>query len=605
MRPLAQAAIFLCAAVIFVPLFRWLKLSSILGFIAAGLVIGPWGLGLISEVENIMSASEFGVVMLMFVIGLELQPSRLWVLRRAVFGAGTGQMLLCTLLVGVAAWLSDIKVTGALVVGFGLALSSTALVLQILAERGQLKTHHGRAAFGILLFQDLAVLPMLAALPLMAPIAVSTTSSGSPWLALGKLLAAMALVIIGGRFLLRPILRWVARTRVTEVFTAATLLIVIGMALIVSAVGLSMSLGAFLAGVLLADSEFRHELEADIEPFKGLLLGLFFISVGMSANLGLLSEAPLTLLGVTLGFMALKFLGIALIGRLIRMPRDSNWRLGLSLMAGGEFAFVLFALAARSAMLDAQLVDLLILAVTLSMVLGPLLLMLYDATLHRWLAQREQRPFDTIDDRDGRVLIAGLGRFGQIVGRVLRARHISFTALDASQANIDFIRRFGSEVYYGDASRLDVLRAAGAERASVFVLAIDDVEASIRTAEIVQQHFPHLKIFARVRNRQHAFRLMELGVRNIVRETYASSLEMAAGVLESLGESATVARATVRRFREHDEQTMAQQFAVRDDDSKLIASAHESVKQLEKLFEADAVQALDQPEPKKTERKSA
>lgn len=587
MSPLAQVAVFLLAAVLFVPLFRWLKLSSILGYVAAGLAIGPWGLGLITDVESILQASEFGVVLLLFVIGLELQPSRLWVLRHAVFGVGSAQMALCTLLMAAAAWLAGVNVLGAVVIGFGLALSSTALALQVLAERGQLNSTHGRAAFGILLFQDLAVLPMLAVLPLLTREALPLDSTLR---ALAKLIVLMLLVIFGGRVLLRPVLRWVARTKVTEVFTAATLLIVIGMALVVNAAGLSMSLGAFLAGVLLADSEFRHELEADIEPFKGLLLGLFFIAVGMSANLGLLSNEPWALLAVTLGFIALKFIALAVIGRVMRLPRDAGWRLGLSLVAGGEFAFVLFTLAAKQSILDPEMGDLLILAVTLSMILGPLLLSAYDATLHRRFARGNERPFDTIEDREGRVLIAGFGRFGQIIGRVLRARRIAFTALDASSANIDFIRRFGSDVYYGDASRLDVLRAAGAARAQVFVLAIDDVEASVRTASVVRQHFPELRIMARARSRQHAFRLMELGVTHIVRETYASSLEVAIDVLEAVGEPAGAARSMVRHFREHDEMTLLKQFAVRDDESKLIANAQESVKQLEKLFEADAAQ---------------
>jgi monovalent cation:proton antiporter-2 (CPA2) family protein len=584
MISLPQIAIFLVAAVVFVPLFRWLRLSSILGYVAAGLVIGPWGLRLVTEVESMLKTAEFGVVLLMFVIGLELQPSRLWVLRHAVFGIGSAQVLLCSSLIGVAAYMSGVELVSAVVIGFGLALSSTALVLQVLAERGQLKSNHGRAAFGILLFQDLAVLPMLAVLPLFTHAAQPL---GASLLALGKLIAVMVLVVIGGRSLLRPVLRLVARIKVTEVFTAATLLIVIGMALVVNAVGLSMSLGAFLAGVLLADSEFRHELEADIEPFKGLLLGLFFIAVGMSANLGLLAAVPGKFALITLGFMLLKFIGVAAIGRWSRQPRDSACRLSLALVAGGEFAFVLFALAARQGLLDQQTADLLILSVTCSMVLGPLLLAAYDATLHEWFTRGEARPFDTIDTQDDTVLIAGFGRFGQIIGRVLRARRIQFIALDNSSANIDFIRRFGGEAYYGDASRLDVLRAAGAERAAVFVLAIDDVDASVLCAEIVRQHFPNLRIFARARSRQHAFRLMEAGITNIIRETYASSLEMVTAVLEAMGETAGNARQIVRRFREHDEATLQKQFAVRDDDTKMIATTQESTKQLESLFEAD------------------
>ena len=585
LSPLAQVAVFLLAAVLFVPLFRWLRLSSVLGFVTAGLVIGPWGLRLIQDVDSILEASEFGVVLLLFVIGLELQPQRLWVLRRTVFGAGSGQMILCTLLIAGGARLLGNTPLAAVVIGFGLALSSTALVLQMLAERHQLKSHYGRAAFGILLFQDLAVLPMLAILPLASQ---GAQPLGTSLLALLKLTLVIGGVILGGRYLIRPVLRAVARTRLTEVFTAATLLIVLGVALLVSAVGLSMSLGAFLAGVLLADSEYRHELEADIEPFKGLLLGLFFIAVGMSANLGLLTERPWRLLAMTVGFMALKFAGIGAVGMLNGLPRAAAWRLGLSLAAGGEFAFVLFALAAKQGIFGQTLSDLLVLTVTLSMMLGPILSVAADAVARRYARADSSRPFDDIDTQAGHVLIAGFGRFGQIIGRVLRARRVGFTALDSNPGNIDFIRRFGSVVYYGDASRLDVLRAAGVGTARVFVLAIDDVESSLRTAELVRQQYPKLVLLARARNRQHAFRLMELGVHAIIRETYASSLEMAQAVIEALGESRTAARSTVTRFREHDELTLQRQFEVRDDDSKLVATTTEAARQLEQLFEADA-----------------
>jgi uncharacterized protein (DUF924 family)/voltage-gated potassium channel Kch len=333
------------------------------------------------------------------------------------------------------------------------------------------------------------------------------------------------------------VLRIVAQVRVTEVFTAAALLTVVGTALLVNAVGLSMALGAFLAGVLLADSEFRHELEADIEPFKGLLLGLFFIAVGMSANLGLLTSDGLAVAGLTLGFLAVK---------LTRHSADSALRLGFSMAAGGEFAFVLFGLASRQGIVGTALADTLVLAVTLSMVLGPLLLALYEAVGKRWLPRGAARPFDAIEDTEPRVIIAGFGRFGQIVGRVLRARCVPFTALDASQTHIDFVRRFGNQVYYGDASRLDLLRAAGAERARVLVLAIDDVEASVRAAALVRAQFPALKVYARARSRQHAFQLMEAGVHWVIRETYVSSLEMAGVVLEALGETPAGAREVQR-----------------------------------------------------------
>jgi monovalent cation:proton antiporter-2 (CPA2) family protein len=589
MISLAQTAVLLAAAVLAVSLFRLLNLSSILGYVAAGLVIGPWGLRLIHDIGNITKIAEFGVVLLLFIIGLELQPTRLWVMRRLVFGLGAAQVALCTVLLGVAGYLVGLQPVTAAIVGFGLSLSSTPLVLQVLAERGQLKTQHGRSAFGILLFQDLAVLPVLAILPLISHTASTTqTANGALWPILLKLVAVVAVVIIGGRLLLRPALRVVARVRVTEVFTAAALLTVIATALLANLAGLSMSLGAFLAGVLLADSEFRHELEADIEPFKGLLLGLFFIVVGMSANLGLLTSQPLRLLGITAGLILIKLLAVTLLGRLTNHKGSSAWRLGFTLPAGGEFAFVLFTLATRQNILDTETADLLILAVTLSMMLGPLLLMAHDIVENRWLAD-PKAPFDEIDDRETPVIIAGFGRFGQIVARILRLRRIPFTALDSNQTHVDFVRRFGNQVYYGDASRLDLLRAAGAETAKIFVLAIDDVDASVRTAQLVRSQFPKLKIFARARNRQHTFALMDAGVTHIIRETLLSSLDLAASVLQELGETQASARGAVRRFRQHDEATLAAQYAVKEDDTKFRATTQESAQQLEKLFETDEV----------------
>jgi monovalent cation:proton antiporter-2 (CPA2) family protein len=587
MISLAQTAILLAAAVIAVSLFRFLRLSSILGYVAAGLAIGPWGLNLIGDISRIRQVSEFGIVLLLFIIGLELQPTRLWVMRRTVFGLGAAQVLLCTALLGASAWSLGQTPAAAGIIGFGLSLSSTPLVLQILAERNQLKTQYGRAAFGILLFQDLAVLPVLAVLPMLSPLATTQTVNGTWWLALLKLVGVIAVVILaGGRLLLRPALRIVARVRVSEVFTAAALLTVIITALLANLAGLSASLGAFLAGVLLADSEFRHELEADLEPFKGLLLGLFFIMVGMSANLGLLGSEPLTLLGVTAAFLFVKIIAIGVLGKAAGQRAESARRLAFALPAGGEFAFVLFTLAARQKILDTGVADLLVLAVTLSMMLGPLLLIAHEAITRRWL-QPAVAPFDAIDEHDIPVIIAGFGRFGQIVARVLRVKGLSFTALDSSQTHVDFVRRFGNKVYYGDASRVDLLRAAGAASAQILVLAIDDVDASVRTAILAREQFSHLKVYARARNRQHAFALMDAGVTAVIRETYASSLEMAQSVLEALGETAAAAREAVRRFRVHDEKTLAAQYKVKGDEEKFLATSRAAAQQLEKLFEAD------------------
>ena len=587
MITLTETAILLAAAVVAVSLARFARLSSILGYLAAGLVIGPWGLNLIGDVHRIMQVAEFGIVLLLFVIGLELQPTRLWVMRRIVFGLGAAQVTLCTLLLGAIAWAVGQAPIAALIIGFGLSLSSTPLVLQLLAERRELSTQHGRAAFGILLFQDLAVLPGLAVLPLLEPSHAAHAGASPWWLSLLKLVVVGVGVLIGGgRLVLRPALRLVARIKVSEVFTAAALLTVILTALLANRVGLSASLGAFLAGVLLADSEFRHELEADLEPFKGLLLGLFFISVGMSANLGLLRSAPLELFAVTAGFLAVKVMAISALGKLARMRGDSALRLGFALPTGGEFAFVLFTLASRGRLLDASTSDLLVLAVTLSMLLGPLLLIAYEAISER-ATGAAAAPYDSIEARDIPVIIAGFGRFGQIVARVLRVKGQAFTALDSSQTHVDFVRRFGNDVYYGDASRLDLLRAAGAQTARVLVLAIDDVDASVRTATVVREQFPQLRIFARARNRQHAFALMDVGVTEIIRETYASSLEVAAAVLEALGETPASAREAVRRFRQYDQKTLQAQYQVKEDEQKFLATSLAAAQQLERLFEAD------------------
>ena len=588
MSLLAQIAIFLAAAVIAVPIFRYFKLGSVLGYLAAGIIIGPACLGLISRVDATEHIADFGIVLLMFVIGLELQPSRLWVMRKSIFGLGLAQVLVTTLGLGSAAYFGFEQTwQSALIIGFGLSMSSTALVLQLLAERGQLNSQYGRSAFSILLFQDVAVLPALALIPLLG-VATAKTAGPGGWLAI-KFVAVLGTAVVGGRYVLRPMLRIVAATRVTEAFTAAGLLVVIGTALLVSQVGLSLPLGAFLAGVLLADSEFRHELEADIEPFKGLLLGLFFITVGMSANMAMVREKPLTLLGLTLAFMLVKVAVLRGIGRLNGLPNATGRGLALSLPSGGEFALVLFGLAATLGIMDTQVAELLVLAVTGSMILSPLLLTIHDALSQK--KEADSGPFDTPEELYPKVIIAGFGRFGQIVGRILSAKRISFTALEANQTQVDFLRRFGNQVFYGDASRLEMLRAAHAENAEVFVLAIDDVEASVRTAELIRKHFPHLKIFARARNRQHAFRLMDLDVRFAIRETLGSSLEMSGKVLETLGLSKSNALETVRRFRAHDEATLAKQLAVKDDESKFLQTTRESAEQLRHLFESDAVRS--------------
>ncbi len=596
MSPLIETAIYLSAAVIAVPLFKKFRLGAVLGYLAAGIVIGPHVLGLVSNVENILHFSELGVVLLLFIIGLELQPSRLWVLRKSVFGLGGAQVAVTAALLGLIVYSLGLTPESALVAGLGLSLSSTAFVLQILAEKNQLTTRHGRAAFAILLFQDLAVIPMLALIPLLAVKGI-TSSQGSPGFAALKALAVVAAVIIGGRFLLRPVFRAIAASRIQEVFTAAALLVVIGTSLLMQLAGLSMSLGAFLAGVLLADSEYRHELEANIEPFKGLLLGLFFIAVGMSANLNLVASQPFAILAAVIIMMALKSAAVFVLGKLSGYSTACARNLAVALSQGGEFAFVLFGVAAALQIMDTTVADMLIVVVTLSMALTPVFFSLNEAVEKRWLRPRKAADFDKIDEGENRVIIAGFGRVGQIVGRILRLRKIGFTALEMSQEQLDVVRRFGNKVYYGDASRLDLLRAAKADKAEIFVLAIDDVASSLKTAATVKKHFPNLAIYARARNRFHAYQLMDIGVDGLIRETLLSSLDLAKQVLQGLSIEEKQARGTIEMFKAHDEKTLLAQQAVYHDETKFIQSVKEAARELQGIFEADTSSEKDANKP--------
>ncbi|MGH8759201.1 MAG: monovalent cation:proton antiporter-2 (CPA2) family protein [Burkholderiales bacterium] len=586
MNLLSEAAIFLAAAVVTVPLFRRFRLGAVLGYLAAGVIIGPWCLKFVTEVENILRFAELGVVLLLFVIGLELQPSRLWVLRRSVFGLGTTQLLVTSAVLGAIALAFGVTVQSAVVVGLGLAMSSTAFVLQILAEKGQLTTRHGRSSFAILLFQDLAVIPLLALIPLLGTGDMDSTGR-STWLAALTAIGVIVAVVAGGRYLLRPVLHAIAVSGVREIFTAAALLVVIGTSLLMSSVGLSMSLGAFLAGVLLADSEYRHELEADIEPFKGLLLGLFFISVGMSADLGLIVSHPFAIVGATAALMVVKAAILLGIGRLSGHKWESSRGLAVALCQGGEFAFVLFSLAADSGIMGRTLTDSLVIVVTLSMALTPLAFVLNEVVIARWLRKPLEEKFDEIDVGENRVIIAGFGRVGQIVGRLLRAKRIPFTALEKSAEQVETVRRFGSRAYYGDASRFEMLLAAKADKAEILVLAIDDVESSLRTAETAKKHFPNLRIYARARNRFHAYRLLDIGVDYLIRETYVSSLELTQQVLRGLGLSEWEAQDAVATFRRHDEQFLARQHAVYHDETQLIQSSKDAVQELESLLQSD------------------
>ncbi len=587
MLGIREALLFLVVVVVSVPLFKRLGLGSVLGYLVAGVLIGPHGFRLISGVEEVAHLAEAGVVLLLFLIGLELQPERLWELRTRVFGVGAAQVALSGAVLALGGLALGLSPQAAVVAGIGLSLSSTAFALQLLGERNQLATPMGQTAFGILLFQDLAVIPVLAILPLLG------TSGGrmdTSWVPVVKAVGLVLLVIVVGRTLLRTAFRLVASARSQEVFTASALLAAMGTAVLTSAVGLSPALGAFMAGVLLADSEYRHEMEADIEPFRGLLMGLFFVSVGMSVALELLLQRPLLVAALVLGMSALKILSIGALGRRVLRAWPPAWELGVILGEGGEFAFVLFGLAVTYGIFPEPLRNTLVLVVSLSMAVTPLLTLAHDRLLAPRLRTRDDRPYDREVEQDTPVIVAGFGRFGQVVGRVLRARGIPFTAMDADPAQIDFLKRFGNKVFYGDASRLDLLRAARADKAQVFVLAIDDVQASLRTAQEVQEHFPHLTIFARARNRAHAYQLLELGIKHVIRETYLSSLELTGDVLQELGFSYSEARSTLDRFREHDERLLQESFQYQRDEKKLIEIAERSRRELESLFARDAAE---------------
>ncbi|MBL0420552.1 glutathione-regulated potassium-efflux system protein KefC [Ramlibacter sp. AW1] len=578
---LVNSLIYLGAAVLAVPVARALGLGSVLGYLAAGIVIGPAGLGLVSEVQDILHFAEFGVVLMLFLVGLELEPRRLWSLRRPIFGWGSVQMLGCTALLFVAGVVAGADWRLSLVAALGLALSSTAIALQVMGERNLLGTPGGRAGFSILLFQDIAAIPILALMPLLATSAVDETVGPSArLLEAGRIVGTIAAIVLGGRLLLRPVLRWIARSRSPEVFTAGALLLVVATAMLMLSVGLSMALGAFLAGVLLADSEFRRELEADLEPFKGLLLGLFFIAVGMSIDFEVLRASPASIAALVVGLLAIKGLVIWWLARTIGLAPAERPVFTLLLAQGGEFAFVVFQAAAGARVLAPATASLLVGAVAISMLLGPLLL----AAVDRWLLPRWQVPRrlpEISDPQDAPVIIAGFGRYGQIVARLLASQGIATTLLDHDADMVEAARAFGSPVFYGDARRLDLLRIAGAERAKVLVVAVDDVEQSLAIVELARAHFPHLELVVRARDVTHWNALRDRGVVRVQRELFESSLQSGATVLEVLGMESSEAQRQVGRFREHNIALFERMYPHHKDRARLIAVVREGREQFE------------------------
>ena len=592
---LATIVVYLAAAAVSAPLAKRIGLGAVLGYLIAGLVIGPFALNLVGQTEDVRHVAEFGVVMLLFLIGLEVQPALLWSLRTNIFGAGLGQLAATTAVLAGAGVLAGLDWRVALAAGLILSMSSTAIVLQLLEENGIRRARAGRSAFGVLLFQDLAVIPLLAFLPLLAVAGAAPTAAahhpgpmaGWPaWLQAMAILASVLGIVIAGRYLTRPAFRFIARLQLRETFTASALLLVVGVALLMQSVGLSPALGAFLAGVVLAESEFRRELETDIEPFRGLLLGLFFITVGAGLDLPLVMQQPLLLAALTLGLMAIKGVVMAVVGRVF----GEGWRdagtAGAALSQGGEFAFVLLTFAVANRVMDAQLAGLLTAAVALSMAATPLVFAAWQR-LSRVGPIVPEEPENDFDGGEPQVLIAGVGRFGQIVSRVLNANGFETSVLENSVEQIALLRQFGRHVYYGDALRLDLLRAAGAEKAKVLVIAIDNPDKASELVEMAREAFPNLTVLARAFDRRHAYDLLNKGAHVVERETFEGGLALASETLRALGWRAYRAERAARLFRLHDEKLFQELRPLWGDEERFTVASRESSPRMEDLLRAD------------------
>jgi len=587
---LTGSLVYLAAAVLAVPVARFLGLGSIIGYLGAGILIGPFALGLVSDPQEILHFAEFGVVLMLFLVGLELDPDRLWSLRKPIFGWGSVQLFGSAALIAVVAVAFGVEWRLGVVAAFGLALSSTAIALGVLAERNLMSTTSGDGILSVSLLQDIAAIPILALLPFLA----GEHGQGGGWLGAAKAVGMIALIVLGGRLLLRPALRWIAKSDTPEIFTAAALLLVVATASLMNAVGLSMALGAFLAGVLLAESEFRRELETDIEPFKGLLLGLFFIAVGMSIDFSVVMKSPWLIAGVVAGFLAIKAAVLWFIARTMPIPLPERPVFLILLAQGGEFGFVVFQTAAQAGVITAPVSSLLVAAVAISMLLTPLMLV----AAGRWwiplLAGLNKPRLSEIDEQQhARVIIAGSGRYGQIVGRLLFANGITPTILDHDAEQVEALRKFGWRAFYGDATRLDLMRTAGGAEAQLLVIAIDDMEQSVELVKMAKENFPALTIVARARNVQHYYELFELGVEFIERETFDSAIMSARTALEHLGWQPHQARNLAMRFRRHNVAQLRQMAPHRKDEARLIAAARQGRQQLEELFALERQQAAE------------
>ena len=595
---LLQLFIFLAAAAIAVPVAKKLGLGSVLGYLIAGIIIGPFGLSLIGDIEEVMHFTEFGVVMMLFLVGLELKPSLLWQMRTPILGMGGAQVVLSSALIAAVAVIF-LPWQQAVAIGLILSLSSTAIVLQTLREKGLMNTSPGRSIFSVLLFQDLAVIPILAILPLLATVAMHgdghhssalfdiSTLPGYQRIAV-TLLAILSIFLLG-KFASRPIFRAIATTRVREIFVAAALALVVGISLLMTVVGLSPALGTFLAGVVLANSEYRHELESDIEPFKGLLLGIFFISIGASLNFTLIGDESLLIVELTAGLILIKWLVLIVTGLLFKMARKERSLFSIALAQGGEFAFVLFQFSKANGVLPVETIDPLICAVAISMFLAPLLFLAHDKLIvSRYADEGDERETDAIDHRGHKVILAGFGRLGTDIGRFLISAGIKPVILDHDAVNVDVLRKFGFEVYYGDITRLDLLEAAGADEAELLIITIGDLEKSRELVELAQKHYPHLRIAVNAADRSSAYELMDLGVTHLRRETFGSAMELGQDALQLLGFDPYEAHRLVRIFRKNDEEMMPELYKIhREDEDTYISMYQKHNADLEELMTLD------------------
>ncbi len=594
---LLGAFVYLAAAVIAAPIATRLGLGSVLGYLLAGILVGPAALGLVgTEGQDVMHFAEFGVIVMLFLVGLELQPSKLWALRKPILGLGGLQVAGTAAAIGYAAYLFGVDWRTALTIGLILALSSTAIVLQSLSEKGQLKTAAGQSCFSVLLFQDIAVIPILALLPLLATQRASEDHGSSlivdlpAWGQPLVVLLAVAAIIVGGRYLMRPLFRFVADSGIREIFVGLALLIVVGITLMMQLVGLSAALGTFLAGVVLAESEYRHELEMDLDPFKGLLLAVFFIAVGAGIDFGLLVDQPMLLMSLVLGFVTLKLVVLYVLARAFRMNNADSSRFAFSLAQGGEFAFVLISFAAGLGLLAATQSAMLVAIVAISMALAPLL-MIGDETLlqPRFLVAGAEREADIIDETDAQVIIAGHGRFGMTIGRLLIANGFKTVVLDHDAEQIDALRKFGYKVFYGDASRTDLLEAAGAHNAKAIVIAIDDRDKALELTENLHKHFPHLRIFARAFDRYNAYQLINLGVTDVYREVFDTSVVLTEDLMVALGKHPYEARRAAAVFSRHDKKLMHKAAKHLDDDAALVDIARAGRAHISSVLAGDRI----------------